>query len=381
MKHNKYILVISTIFALSLTSCSKNPNEVIFNIDDINVIDIHTEFQNEYLNSSDPDGFVYNHKSELATFSNSAPNKYKVTYIVTNDLGIEAKSTWVEISEHSDMSNSYRFDGEKDYTYINNLKVNYKYYLTVNASFKTTFTSEVKEFTTKDTKIRNLDVEGVENVRDLGGYKLEGGKTYKQGMIYRTAQYNYGGRDNEFVSAPTEAGKKVLLEQLGIKTDIDLRRTKDFDGNDEVNGITSSPLGINYISCPMVFGGKNIYTQSINRDSLKLFFDSLAVESNYPIAFHCIRGTDRTGGLAYALGALLGMSKEDLMLDYLFSNFAKITSTANNVVRANGIKSLYVKGIDDSEGSTLSEKARNYLITKTGVESSTLDTIIDLLTE
>ena len=381
MKHNKYIFVISVIFALSLTSCSKNPNEVIFNIDDINVIDIHTEFQNEYLNSSDPDSFVYNHKSELANFSNSAPNKYKVTYIVTNDLGIEAKSTWVEISEHSDMSNSYRFDGEKDYTYINNLKVNYKYYLTVNASFKTTFTSEVKEFTTKDTKIRNLDVEGVENVRDLGGYKLEGGKTYKQGMIYRTAQYNYGGRDNDFVSAPTEAGKKVLLEQLGIKTDNDLRRTKDFDGNDEVNGITSSPLGINYISCPMVFGGKNIYTQSINRDSLKLFFDSLAVESNYPIAFHCIRGTDRTGGLAYALGALLGMSKEDLMLDYLFSNFAKITSTANNVVRANGIKSLYVKGIDDSEGSTLSEKARNYLITKTGVESSTLDTIIDLLTE
>ena len=381
MKHNKYIFVISVIFALSLTSCSKNPNEVIFNVDDINVIDIHTELQNEYLNSNDPDSFVYNHKSELATFSNSAPNKYKVTYTVTNDLGIEAKSTWVEISEHSDMSNSYRFDGEKDYTYINNLKVNYKYYLTVNVSFKTTFTSEIKEFTTKDTKIRNLDVEGVENVRDLGGYKLEGGKTYKQGMIYRTAQYNYGGRDNDFVSAPTEAGKKVLLEQLGIKTDIDLRRTKYFDGNDEVNGITSSPLGINYISCPMVFGGKNIYTQSINRDSLKLFFDSLAVESNYPIAFHCIRGTDRTGGLAYALGALLGMSKEDLMLDYLFSNFAKITSTANNVVRANGIKSLYVKGIDDSEGSTLSEKARNYLITKTGVESSTLDTIIDLLTE
>ena len=130
---------------------------------------------------------------------------------------------------------------------------------------------------------------------------------------------------NTFESEPTEQGKAALKE-LGIKTDIDLRKTVSFAGEDEVNGITSSPLGndVKYVSCPMVYGNQNIFTQSENVPSIILFFETLADETNYPIAFHCLRGTDRTGALAYVLGAMMGMSEEDLLLDYLFSDLANI---------------------------------------------------------
>ena len=221
----------------------------------------------------------------------------------------------------------------------------------------------------------------MENVRDLGGWYIGENKTFKQGMIYRTAQFNYGGQLNSYVSKPSKEGKNTLLKELKIKTDIDLRRTIAFDDYDEVNGIKSSPLGksVKYVSCPMVYGNSNIFTRNSNVNSIKLFFNTLANPNNYPVAFHCMRGTDRTGALAYVIGALVGMSEDDLMLDYLFSDLANI----GNPVKASTINGseFFVQGIANSEGSSLSEKTKNYLVNTVGVEVSTLNTIIDILAE
>jgi hypothetical protein len=39
-------------------------------------------------------------------------------------------------------------------------------------------------------------------------------------------------------------------------------------------------------------------------------------KNNYPIFFHCIGGTDRTGSLAYVLNAVLGVDRHDLEVDW-----------------------------------------------------------------
>ena len=385
MKNKLYLLTLLSIFAISAASCSsyKDPTNVTFKIADLGVVEIHTSTQKEYLNSVDKDSYVATHIDELVKFSNSTPKETLLSFRLISDNGETQRTTYIKLAESpDDLKDNYLklYAGEPSEYYFSNLKTNTKYYYQVVGQYVSTFESEVRTFTTSEAPLRNLDVQGVENIRDLGGWNIGEGRVYKQGLIYRTAQFNYGGTYNDYVSEPTPFGEMVLLEHLKIKTEIDLRRTKEAnDGYDEVNSITSSPLGdtVKYVSCPMVFGGKNVFTQKENKESLKLFFETLSDRNNYPIAFHCLRGTDRTGALAYVIGAMVGMNEEDLMTDYLFSNFANIGSA----VRRSSISSLYVRGIAQSEGSTLSEKAMNYLINNIGIEKTTLDAIVDILVE
>ena len=378
MKAYRYLSLLS-LFTVAITSCSnyKNPNEVKFEVSDLDVVEIHTDFQQQYLDSEDKDVFIYENRFKIATFSNSAPKMNKVTYTISSDNGVAPKKVMVNVSTSRDMANSMSFVGDEKETNIYNLKVGTTYYYQVSAEYLSTFTSEVKSFTVNDDSLRNIFVEGVENVRDLGGWDIGENKIYKQGLIYRTAQFNYGGYSNTYVSEPTELGKKVLLDDLKIKTEIDLRKTVDANGDDEVNSITFSPLGetVKYVSCPMVFANKNIFTQDVNKASLKLFFETLADVNNYPVAFHCLRGTDRTGALAYILGAIVGMSEEDLLTDYLFSNLANIGSE----VRKSGIENFYIAGINSSSGDTYQEKAINYLLDNVDISLSTVTSIQNIL--
>ncbi len=370
-----------------ISSCSKEavkiPKEVDVATFDINVSTIHTEDQKLILENEDPGQYIFNHSAQYGRRSLSKPLPVTFTWEEENDLNQNATNYKLIISEYEDLSSPLTYVTKENSLDVYNLKINTNYYFQVQSNHHGKyFNSETKLFDIEDEAPRNLYVDGVENVRDLGGWYIGENKYYKQGLIYRTAQFNYGDvGNNTYKSAPTKEGKRVLLEDLKIKTDIDLRRTEAFDGYDEVVGITSSPLGrsVKYVSAPMYYGGTNIFTNEDNLESIKLFFNTLADINNYPIAFHCLRGTDRTGALAYALGALVGMSQKDLILDYLFSDLANIGNPVfESTIDADD---FYVKGINNSEGSTLSQKAKNYLMTTVGVEASTLETIIDILTE
>ena len=378
---NQKTLVCLGIISLLLIACGDNtPKEVNFSFTKLeSMISIHTEKQSEYINSENPDEYVANHLSELANFSNSAPKGVELSWVSESNNKVEPLNYTVSIKE-KETNEVYKIETDKSPLTVYNFKLGFSYAWNVSANYKkTSFTSEENEFTVSDEEpIRNLFVEGLENCRDLGGWKLSTGKTYKQGMIYRTCEFN--SKTNRPFASLTENGKNVLLNQLKIKSEIDLRKTLENNNDDEVVGITSSPLGdnINYVSCPMVFSNSNIFTRSENKQSIKLFFDTLADENNYPIAFHCVRGTDRTGGLAYVLGALLGMDEVDLMRDYLFSNFANIQS---NPIRSGNIdrNSFYIVGMSKCEGDTPTERARNYLKENAEVSDETLDKIISIL--
>ena len=273
------------------------------------------------------------------------------------------------------MSNCWIYNSKSTSIYVYNLKLNTTYYYQVNAIYsKATFTSDISSFKTEDSIIRNIYVEGVENVRDIGGYHTEDGKKIKQGLIYRTAQFNYDHSDSSAIkSEPTSNGLNTLLNELKIKTDIDVREKSNKQGKDETLGITSSPLGnsVNYKYLPLRFGGSNIYTVEQNKDNIKEFFNVCADINNYPIAFHCVRGTDRTGALAWLLEALCGVEETDLYRDYLFSNFANIGGSTIRMKNIDGF-SFYPHGIEVAEGDTMSEKAMNYLVSTVGVDKATL---------
>lgn len=58
--------------------------------------------------------------------------------------------------------------------------------------------------------------------------------------------------------------------------------------------------------------------------SVSSFFKILVDSTNYPIAFHCQGGKDRTGFLSAVLGKILGFSEEDIVRDYLTTNIYTI---------------------------------------------------------
>lgn len=382
--NKKYLYPISFALLFALVSCNQPvvvPEEVNFVISELATTDFHTDFQNEFLTSEDPDSWCNQKWIYLTTYSNSAPNALSFSWQSTNDKEAKPSKYVVSISENSDMSDALTYNSSKESVDIYNLKINTQYYWTVTAYFGSKgFASDVASFTTTSNGPRNIYVDGVENIRDIGGYPTESGKTFKQGMIYRTAQFNYKRSDEDAIkSAPTAKGKRTLLKELKIKSEIDVRQ-RDNKGKDETCGIRTSPLGssVKYQYMPMKFGGSNIFEEEVNKESIKAFFEYLADESNYPVAFHCVRGTDRTGALAYALGALCGVSYQYLLRDYLFSNFAYIDGA---VLRENNIggQSFYVYGIDHSDGETMSERAANYLKENIGVSQETLNSIKNIL--
>jgi len=219
----------------------------------------------------------------------------------------------------------------------------------------------VSAFETEATLPRNLYIDGVTNARDLGGYKVEGGRV-RQGLLFRTAKLNQNKAD---VPTPliTEAGIDMMLRTLGIKTEVDLRRNSD----NEIGSLTASVLGdgVRYCNFPMTAGND---MPTANYDSLKKLFSCLADKNNYPLFFHCSIGTDRTGFSAFLMLSVLGVDGKDIARDYLFSNFGNIGGDRDigNIMSFELFLSLY-------EGKTLQQKAETYLTTSVGVTKAEIE--------
>jgi len=371
----KSISLFSSLFILaSLVACQSNLTSFSFNIDYKEfVFDFHTELQNKYINAED-----YTTTSGIAAGSSSKeqplPVFIKWEGSKTNN-NKDPKYYTVDIYEEGEskpfLSRSEITDPVGAEFYNFKLDTKYSYQVTAYYSDSVQFKSEKGTFKTTNKGPRNLFVGDVMNMRDLGGHGI------KQGLIYRSGRFN----EDTGESLLNEQGKDTLLNVLKIKTEIDLRRPGE-NGN-----IKASVLGdtVNYQHLPMYFGGENVLTHVgehssylyDNPSQIKLFFELLADQNNYPIDFHCAIGKDRTGCMAYLIEALCGVEEEYLYRDYLFSNFAKISG----ICEPKDIDDRYGNTIKGYEGSSLQEKTYNYLNNVIGVSKDTLDTIKNILTD
>ena len=195
------------------------------------------------------------------------------------------------------------------------------YYVKVMGDTGIIFNQKIK---IKDEPVRIVDVDGVGNVRDLGGWTTASGKKVSYGKIYRGAEL-----EGSNGSAATLNGQRTMKEVLGIKTEIDMRL------NNELTGLTRNSLGFdNYLLKQMypyswiipenaedLLYGTATY-QAASATYIKDIFDCLADESNYPVYFHCVWGADRTGTLAFLINGLLGVEYDDLAKDFELTSFS-----------------------------------------------------------
>ena len=340
------------IFVLLLTGCTNQEN-------DVEKFQIHTELQEEFLKDDYRNVILYaKGKEEL---SKPLPVTLNWQLDVSNDVYV------FHLSESKDFKDENTLEVKTNSIEIYNLKIQTTYYWYVSDLNNLETKTEVKAFIIESETPRNLAIDGLTNVRDVGGYKIGNNKRTNQGLIYRSSRLNENETTDLLI---TQTGIKEMLSTLKIKSELDIRQVAD----NENGGITESPLGttVNYYSVPMKSGGNCIL---LNKDVLKDAFAILGNANNYPIVIHCSIGTDRTGMLAFLINALLGVSEEDLYRVYLFSNFGDIGRSRN----ASIIKD-YLTILNKEAGNNLAEKAYNYLLSLE-VEKNDLDTLINIMTK
>ncbi len=264
----------------------------------------------------------------------------------------------------------YAISPETNTITLYNLKVGTTYFFYLYEP-NSPFTLDWGKFTTSTQAPRNMYVDGVTNVRDLGGWSIPGGRV-KQGLIYRCSRLNEN-KTEAVTLKITQKGIDTMLNEMHVKSEIDLRKTSD----NEVGCLTdTSVLGenVNYYQCPMGYTGNMLIN---NKEMVKhIFSDILSKEENYPIIFHCSIGTDRTGLIAFLINGLLGVDINDLYRDYLFSNFGDIGGDRDIL----GITFDYVSTLEGTKGKNISEKIENYLL-GIGVQQEELDSIRTILSE
>lgn len=243
------------------------------------------------------------------------------------------------------------------------------YYWQIDAvSAEETVRSSVHSFRTAKSP-RTIEVEGVSNTRDAGGLETLDGGRMKQGMLYR------GGK----LEGITENGIVTFHDVLGIKTDLDLRTTGEGGAG------VKSPLGddVKYINLDGRYyvGDKGISNKrgmEIVADEIRVFTDP----ANYPVYIHCSLGRDRTGTIVLLLQGLVGVGKNDIMMDYELSIFS-VTGTLDNAsieaIRSN-IQATYNYLNSTYEGDSFAEKVENYLLT-CGITAEEIQAIRDILLE
>jgi len=200
---------------------------------------------------------------------------------------------------------------------VSNLLVGATYYYYISVGEET---SEVRTFTTADGEIRSIRAEGVLNVRDTGGRYNTEGKRIRQGLIYR------GANMNGLLKKEADAcnGKSVLRDDLGIKTDLDLR----FEA---VGKYEFCPLG-DHVQYKLFTADAYEGLFKEGQDELyRAIFDVIADEGNYPIFYHCVAGADRTGSVGFLLDAILGMSDEDILANYQLTTLTEERCWYTNV--------------------------------------------------
>lgn len=183
-----------------------------------------------------------------------------------------------------------------------------------------------------------IAIEGVPNLRDLGGWSVSGGEV-KRGMMFRSAEWS-----------GLQGDAAANFAALGIRSVYDLRTEDERTASPNVvpegteyvvvdvlsDATNAGPAQVSQaladpkLAEEMLGGGKaeamfqQGYRQIVGLPSAltgyRKFFTDIADTEHRPGLFHCSTGKDRTGWAAASLLLLLGASQDDVYKDYMLTN-------------------------------------------------------------
>lgn len=184
---------------------------------------------------------------------------------------------------------------------------------------------------------RNYDFQSIYNFRDFGGYVGLDGRAVKAGRLFRSAHL-----------AALNEDDLVAIGQLGIDLVVDLRyaperkkqpsrfpepapHVHEYPDAPEAKGAKVAPheaflehelhsaadahgyMMRSYTARPHDPGFQNIFADTLR------FMANTETDDGAGVLVHCAAGKDRTGTLCALIQAALGVSREDIMADYMMT--------------------------------------------------------------
>lgn len=234
------------------------------------------------------------------------------------------------VSENADFSDSLTYAIEKDATGFDIYNLipgrTYYYKLEYPGQNEIPVVAQSAAFKTTGT-LRMLKVDGIFNVRDMGGWTGLGGNPIKYGKLFRGSRMSSNGSATELI---TPQGKEAMLK-AGIMADLDLRTSSE-------RNLSSSPLAKNTGAKVDYYYIDDAYKSRISTfdqsdasiRAIKWIISEL--KKDRPVYFHCSVGADRTGTVAFLIGALCGMSEDALAKEFELTSFSADSVVTNGKI-------------------------------------------------
>ncbi len=262
----------------------------------------------------------------------------------------------LEISLQEDFSTveqTHQFASRRSSVSVYNLQTGSTYYYRVIVKLDNGEKHVKTSSFQTQSSLRFISLDGASNVRDIGGWKTEDGKTIKQGLLYRGSEIDGGKNKGHADFCLTSKGIQQL-RALGIKTDFDLRSEDTKVGEHSILG---ADVARTFYNAPQY----QSFMDAQAKETVRKIFSDLAKPDAYPIYLHCTHGVDRAGSTALILESLLGVAKEDLIRDYELSAFYPSYVHVNRETQNGGNVLELIARLEAFEGETLAEKTAAFL--------------------
>jgi protein-tyrosine phosphatase len=222
---------------------------------------------------------------------------------------------------------------------------------------------------------RQINIEFVGNLRDLGGYRTQSGRRITWRRLFRSGELRH----------KTGGDVALLRQETGLVSVLDLR------GDMEIREESVSLLatgGIKYHNVPLIAGGRgpgsdgegDLFARFTSMGEFYLFLmghedfgkrmvaalEVIADSENHPVLFHCTVGKDRTGILSAAVLSVLGVADEDIINDYYLttSHMPGFIERMKEIPQAadmlENLPAYFWEASRESMALVLSEVRRNY---------------------
>ncbi|MBR0151935.1 MAG: tyrosine-protein phosphatase [Synergistaceae bacterium] len=218
---------------------------------------------------------------------------------------------------------------------------------------------------TTQTQSQSINLEGVGNARELGGYVGYNGRAVKHGVILRTADLSHATSNDiqrlqdvyhlatvidlrmnmEIAQAPDPEIPGVVNIHCGIMDEeATMKRIQETAPADKVellinavkSGVVNDKLYITFLSGDQ---GKEGYS--------RMFKELEALPEGKSLLFHCTQGKDRTGCAAMLILSALGVDEDTIMADYVLTNTfnAKLIESERKMLEERGYRGEELEAI------------------------------------
>jgi protein-tyrosine phosphatase len=166
--------------------------------------------------------------------------------------------------------------------------------------------------------LNRVELGGVYNVRDLGGWSGHDGRLVRRGMLFRASSLH-------------RLTNESAWREFNATTVIDLRYAREIDAfplPDFIAGPHHLPmlpddwqarLDRNAIPASEFLASVYVDMLDLGGNTVAQSLQQLSVPDAYPAVFFCMAGKDRTGILAAVVLTLLGVSEDDIIEDFHLS--------------------------------------------------------------